>query len=90
MNKLPEGYDPFHTLYNHISLLSAREREVYDYLYSPLNNSEIAKELFIQPKTVKFHLTNIYRKLKVKNRNQLLGKILVNDAKSKETNASSL
>lgn len=85
MNKLPEGYDPFHTLHNHISLLSHRERQVYDYLYSPLNNSEIAKELLVQTKTVKFHLTNIYRKLKVKNRNQLLGKILVNDAKAKES-----
>jgi DNA-binding NarL/FixJ family response regulator len=33
-----------------------------------LSNREIAKTLFIQPGTVEFHLTNIYRKLGVASR----------------------
>ena len=34
------------------------------------SNDEIAKELWIAQQTVKFHLTNIYRKLGVKNRTE--------------------
>jgi DNA-binding NarL/FixJ family response regulator len=34
------------------------------------SNKEIAKELFITEQTVKFHLTNIYRKLDVSNRTE--------------------
>ncbi|MCY7301847.1 MAG: LuxR C-terminal-related transcriptional regulator [Thermoleophilia bacterium] len=35
-----------------------------------LSNDEIAKELWITQQTVKFQLTNIYRKLGVKNRTE--------------------
>ena len=35
-----------------------------------LSNDEIAKEFWVAPQTVKFHLTNIYRKLGVKNRTE--------------------
>jgi len=35
-----------------------------------LSNDEIAKELWITQQTVKFHLTNIYRKLDVENRTE--------------------
>ena len=30
-------------------------------------NNEIASSLFVEPKTVKFHLTNIYKKLNITN-----------------------
>jgi DNA-binding NarL/FixJ family response regulator len=33
-------------------------------------NSSIARELFVTEQTVKFHLSNIYRKLGVSNRTQ--------------------
>ena len=41
-------------------------------LWSPprLSNDEIAKELWITHQTVKFHLTNIYRKPDVENRTE--------------------
>ena len=35
-----------------------------------LSNGAIAKELWVAPQTVKFHLTNIYRKLGVANRTE--------------------
>jgi DNA-binding NarL/FixJ family response regulator len=35
-----------------------------------LSNKQIAAELFITEQTVKFHLTNIYRKLHVANRTE--------------------
>ena len=35
-----------------------------------VSNDEIAKEFWVTQQTVKFHLTNIYRKLGVKNRTQ--------------------
>src|SRR5437867_617369 len=35
-----------------------------------LSNEAIAKELWVAEQTVKFHLTNIYRKLEVSNRTE--------------------
>ena len=35
-----------------------------------ISNEEIAKEFWVAQQTVKFHLTNIYRKLGVKNRTE--------------------
>ena len=35
-----------------------------------LSNEAIAKELWVAEQTVKFHLTNIYRKLGVSNRTE--------------------
>jgi len=48
--------------------LTAKEREVLNLLSAGLSNTEIAKELWLSPQTVKFHLSNVYRKLEVKSR----------------------
>jgi predicted ArsR family transcriptional regulator len=40
-----------------------------------LSNKEIANKLFVTEKTVKFHLTNIYRKSQVKSRTQFVVKM---------------
>jgi hypothetical protein len=37
-----------------------------------LSNKEVASQLFVTEKTVKFHLTNIYKKMSVKSRAQLI------------------
>ena len=50
--------------------LTERETAVLQALARGLSNDEIAKELWVTQQTVKFHLTNIYRKLGVKNRTQ--------------------
>ncbi|HLS23061.1 MAG TPA: response regulator transcription factor [Pseudogracilibacillus sp.] len=47
-----------------------RENEILQLLVDGHNNSSIAKELNISEKTVKNHLTNIFRKLDVKDRTQ--------------------
>jgi DNA-binding NarL/FixJ family response regulator len=48
--------------------LTAKEHEILNLLSRGLTNSEIAKELWVADQTVKFHLSNIYRKLQVKGR----------------------
>jgi DNA-binding NarL/FixJ family response regulator len=50
--------------------LSKRELTILQALQSGLSNKQIAKELFLAEQTVKFHLTNIYRKLGVSSRTE--------------------
>ncbi|HSE46087.1 MAG TPA: LuxR C-terminal-related transcriptional regulator [Gemmatimonadales bacterium] len=53
------------------SLLTQREAQVAQLVALGHSNPEIAKTLGIGEQTVKFHLTNAYRKLGVKTRAQL-------------------
>ena len=48
--------------------LTAKEREVLNLLSAGLSNRDIAKELWLSQQTIKFHLSNIYRKLSVNSR----------------------
>jgi NarL family two-component system response regulator LiaR len=50
--------------------LSERELAMLETLARGLSNKAIGRELWITEQTVKFHLTNIYRKLGVENRTQ--------------------
>jgi DNA-binding CsgD family transcriptional regulator len=50
--------------------LSPRELEVLEAVATGLSNREIAMKLWVSEPTVKFHLTNVYRKLRVTNRTQ--------------------
>ncbi|WP_070121602.1 response regulator [Bacillus marinisedimentorum] len=50
--------------------LTEREREVLICLVEGLSNKEIAEKLFISDKTVKIHVSKIYKKLDVKSRSQ--------------------
>jgi len=52
--------------------LTEREREVISHVLLGISNAQIADALFIHHKTVKFHLSRIYKKLGVKNRGQLI------------------
>ncbi|MCR8657776.1 response regulator [Paenibacillus endoradicis] len=51
-------------------LLTEREMDVLKSVARGLSNQEIADELFIGVKTVKFHITNIFNKLDVEDRTQ--------------------
>lgn len=50
--------------------LTPSEQRVLEALARGLSNKEIASELWLTQQTVKFHLTNIYRRLGVKNRTE--------------------
>jgi DNA-binding NarL/FixJ family response regulator len=50
--------------------LTAREIGIIQALARGLSNQAIGKELFVAEQTVKFHLTNIYRKLDAANRTE--------------------
>ena len=50
--------------------LTERETVILEALARGLPNEQIGKELWIAEQTVKFHLTNIYRKLGVANRTE--------------------
>ena len=50
--------------------LTERETTILKALARGLSNEAIGKELWVAQQTVKFHLTNIYRKLDVKNRTE--------------------
>lgn len=66
------GYDVQPTLLAGANArLSKREWEIVDEICKGLSNKEIANQLFVTEKTVKFHLTNIYKKRQVKTRTQL-------------------
>lgn len=54
--------------------LSKQERTIKKLILEGKSNKEIANELFISLSTVKTHITNIYGKLKVSNRQELLQK----------------
>lgn len=53
-----------------IDALSRREYEVLALLSTGLNNKAIGEELFISEKTVKNHITQVFKKLEVKDRVQ--------------------
>ena len=50
--------------------LTARELEILRWVAAGASNGAIAQELFISEQTIKFHLSNVYRKLGVSNRTQ--------------------
>ena len=52
------------------SPLTTREREILALVSEGTGNKQIAKKLWVTEQTVKFHLSNIYRKLQVSNRTE--------------------
>jgi DNA-binding CsgD family transcriptional regulator len=57
---------------NKIEFLSLREREIFDLIVSIKTNKEIANQLNVSVNTVKFHIKNIYEKLEIKSRKEVL------------------
>ena len=58
--------------------LTSREMDVLECVAKGFNNQDIAKALNVSEKTVKNHLTNIFRKLNVNDRTQALVYVLRN------------
>lgn len=55
-----------------IQTLSRKERQILESLAKGMTNKELATELGISTNTVKFHLSNLYEKLSVRNRAQAI------------------
>jgi ATP/maltotriose-dependent transcriptional regulator MalT len=53
--------------------LTAHELQVALLVGQGSTNREVASALFVSPKTIEYHLTNIYRKLDVRSRTELAG-----------------
>jgi DNA-binding CsgD family transcriptional regulator len=51
--------------------LTPSERRVAGLAVEGMTNREIAQSLFVTPKTIEVHLSNVYRKLDVKSRREL-------------------
>ncbi len=72
--------------------LSKREVEVVMLVIKGLTNREVANELCVAEKTVKFHLTNVYKKMNISRRSQifwvlpLVDFININDRTTKNPN----
>lgn len=58
--------------------LTEREKEVVELLVKGYTNMEIAGSLYLSETTVKKHLSNIFRKLDVKSRTQLINRYIRN------------
>src|SRR5215210_4867664 len=52
--------------------LTDREREVLDLIAQGLSNAEISRRLFLSPKTVRNHISNVFGKLRVADRAQAI------------------
>ena len=57
------------------SELTIRQKEVYDLIVSGKSNKDIMASLYIEKSTLKTHINQIYKKLKVKNRRELKSNI---------------
>ncbi|MHB9864377.1 LuxR C-terminal-related transcriptional regulator [Streptomyces sp. YIM S03343] len=55
-----------------VSSLTSREREIFDLVAAGMSNGEVAEALVLSEKTVKFHVSNLLRKLGVRNRAQAI------------------
>ncbi len=56
--------------------LSSREKEIIQLITKGKKNKEIAETLFVELSTIKSHINNIYKKIRVKNRRELVRKVL--------------
>jgi DNA-binding CsgD family transcriptional regulator len=72
LNICPENIERIVSEYN----ISDREREIFECILQGLTNKEIQERLFISPHTVKNHNYNLYKKLGVGNRGELLRKTM--------------
>lgn len=58
--------------YSSLATLTAQERQVAEAAAEGLTNAEIARRMYLSPKTVELHLTHVYRKLGVRGRSELV------------------
>ncbi len=57
--------------------LTGRELQVVNMIMKVFTNRRAASELFVTEKTVKFHLTNSYKKIGVTSRSKMIVKVSI-------------
>jgi len=65
-------YDRLLEKYPELTKLSKREFEAFGHLLTDKTQAQIAEALFISHSSVHFHCKNIYKKLNISSRRQLL------------------
>ncbi|MFV0126954.1 LuxR C-terminal-related transcriptional regulator [Streptomyces sp. HMX112] len=55
-----------------LSTLTAREQEIFELVITGMSNQEVAQALVLSERTIKFHVSNLLRKLGVRNRTQAI------------------
>lgn len=65
-------------LANEVTLVTQRELEIVKLLSKGMQNKEIADELKISARTIQCNLYNLFKKLGVRNRSQILPVLLKN------------
>lgn len=65
--------------------LTPREHELVELIYQGKSNKDIAETLFLSESTVKTHIYNIFRKMEVKNRIEVI--CIINEGKSEGKDA---
>lgn len=75
-----EGENPKEIFDMRSSLLTAREKQIISAVVRGRASKEIASEFMISERTVKAHLTNIYRKLGVQSRTEAVSMLLQQDS----------
>jgi DNA-binding CsgD family transcriptional regulator len=70
--KTEEPIDEYQRFCDGISLLTVTERKIFDLYVSGKSTAETAEAVGIKENTLKFHNKNIYQKLGVSSRKQLL------------------
>ncbi len=71
-NLARQEYDNLLKVHPELFALSPRELEVFEKLLSDKTLSQISEELFITYSSVHFHTKNIYKKLGISSRKQML------------------
>lgn len=76
-NEPPENQNLLQT--SNYDSLTVRQKEIIELILHGCTNEEISEKLFISISTVKTHLNNIYKELKVSNRLSLYSKLIGNN-----------
>ena len=74
LNRVKQEQQKLYEEYPELTALTRRELEIFGELLSNLTLKEIAEAKVISESSVHYHCKNIYRKLSISNRKQLLMK----------------
>ncbi|MFT4050023.1 MAG: AAA family ATPase [Solirubrobacterales bacterium] len=74
------GATPRATDFQGMGALTPSEKRVAGLAVEGMTNREIAQTLFVTPKTIEVHLSNVYKKLDVKSRRELPGVFVADPA----------